>query len=208
VALVFIPKQFNALMRQAVLRYSIHNRRKKAEKISKWMKAHDCKTVLFVGVVGEECAGDPNMANADIVEMKLMSDFDVKMGVNIYEAKTPYPFMIADARELPFDENYVDCAFANAIIEHVGGQTDQERMISEMTRVARCWVITTPNLWFPVESHTSAVFSHWRRSWRQRHADDFTRLLSLRQFRSLLPTDAKIDGHVWSPTLTAYYCRQ
>ena len=120
-ALVFIPKQFNTLMRQAVLRYSIYNRRKKAEKISAWMKAHDCKTVLLIGVVGEESAGDPNMANADIVETKLMSDFDVKMGVNIYEAKTPYPFTIADARELPFDENYVDCAFANAIIEHVGG---------------------------------------------------------------------------------------
>jgi len=49
-------------MRKAVLRYSIYNRRKKAVKISNWMKAHDCKTVLFVGVVGEECADDPNMA--------------------------------------------------------------------------------------------------------------------------------------------------
>jgi hypothetical protein len=195
-------------MRHAVLRYSIYNRRKKAERISKWMKAHDCKTVLFIGATGEECRGDPNMANVGIVEMNLMSAFDVKMGINIVEAKTPYPFTIADARELPFDENYVDFALANAVIEHVGGKADQERMISEMTRVARCWVITTPNLWFPVESHTSAIFLHWWPSWRKRHVEDFARLLSLRQLRSLLPVHAKIDGHAWSPTFTAYYCRQ
>jgi len=205
---VSIPKRFNALVRQAVLRYSIHNRRKKAEDISAWMKAHGCKTVLFIGAMGKECSGDPNMANAGIVETSLMSEFDVKMGVNIVEAKTPYPFMIADARELPFDQDYVDFALANAVIEHVGQEAEQERMISEMTRVARCWVVTTPNLWFPVESHTSAILMHWLPSWRRRHVEEFTRLLSLRQFRSLLPAHAEIDGHAWSPTFTAYYRRR
>lgn len=148
------PKRF---IRQAVLRYSIYNRQKKARKISEWMKEHDCKTVLFIGAKGDEHAGDPNMASGEIVEKKLTSDFDVKMGINIESAKTAYPFMIADARDLPFDEDYVDFALANAVIEHVGGQADQERMISEMTRVARCWVITTPSLWFPIEPHVSRV---------------------------------------------------
>jgi hypothetical protein len=83
-----------------------------------------------------------------------ISHFDTEMGINIESAKTAYPFMIADARDLPFDEDYVDFALANAVIERVGGQADQERMICEMTRVARCWVITPPNLWFPMESHT------------------------------------------------------
>ena len=172
------------------------------------MKAHGCETVLFIGAMGEEHSGNPNMANAGIVEASLTSEFDVKMGVNIVQAKTPYPFMIADARELPFDEDYVDFALANAVIEHVGQYVEQKQMISEMTRVARCWVITTPNLWFPIESHTSAVFLHWLPSWRRRHVEDFTRLLSLRQFRSLLPAHATIDGRAWSPTFTAYYCRQ
>jgi hypothetical protein len=205
--LLLIIQRSKAIVRSAVLRYSITNRRKKAEKVSQWMKMHGCNTVLFVGAMGEEFDQDPNMANAGIVERSLISDFDVKMGVNIVEAQTPYPFRIADARDLPFSENFVDFALANAVIEHVGGEADQRRMVSEMTRVARCWVITTPNLWFPIESHTSAIFLHWRPAWRQRHIEDFTRLLSLRQFRSLLPADTEIDGHAWSPTFTAYYCR-
>jgi hypothetical protein len=57
------------------------------------MKAHDCKTVLFIGTTREEYAGDPDIANVGIVETNLMSDFDVKMGVNIVEAS----FMITRA---------------------------------------------------------------------------------------------------------------
>ncbi|MBE1547960.1 hypothetical protein GGC64_001968 [Mycobacterium sp. OAS707] len=156
--------------------------------------------------MGDEYSGS-DIASADIVERRLLSEFDVKMGINIVPANTSYPFMVADARDLPFEENYVDFALANAIIEHVGTRSDQARMVSEMSRVARCWVITTPNLWFPIEAHTATVLLHWLPSWRQRRADRF-RLLSKRDFESMLPEGARIDGSFWSPTFTAYYCGQ
>jgi hypothetical protein len=196
-----------ALIRRAILRYSIYNRRIKAEQISNWMIDHDCRTVLFVGAIGKEFENDPNMANVGIVENNLISTFDVKIGINITPAKTEYPFVVADARSMPFVDDFVDFALSNAVIEHVGGDFDQIRMISEMSRVARHWVITTPNLWFPIESHTSTAFSHWRPSWRARHVEEFTRLLSRRQFRSMLPAGAKIEGHMWSPTFMAFYCK-
>ena len=72
--------------------------------------------------------------------------------------------------------------------------------------MARSWVITTPNKWFPVESHTSALFAHWFPSWRARQTA-FTRLLSRREFANLLPAGAKVAGHWWSPTFTATYSR-
>jgi hypothetical protein len=46
---------------------------------------------------------------------------------------------------MPFEEDYVDFALANAIIEHVGQEAEQRKMVHEMTRVVCTWVITTPN---------------------------------------------------------------
>lgn len=187
-----------SLVRRLVLWYSIRNRQRKARRISDWLNAQNCNTVLLVGATGH--AGQPN---EDIVENSVIAGREVVMGFNVYPADAPYPFMVADARSMPFEDGYADFALANAIIEHVGDQDDQARMVAEMTRVARCWVITTPNRWFPVESHTSTVFRHWFSRWRdQRH--EFSRLLSRREFAALVP-DARIDGRWWSPTFTAYY---
>lgn len=194
-------------IRRAVLWYSVGNRRRKAENILAWLQNHDVNSVLFVGTMGNEHAGNPNMTNAGIVEKLIAEFYPVKMSINIEPAITEYPFQIADARNMPFHDDYVDFALANAIIEHVGQEAEQERMVSEMTRVARTWVITTPNKWFPIESHTSVAFAHWLPSWRRKHVEDFSRLLSKREFRRLLPPQARLDGRPWSPTFIAYYAR-
>jgi SAM-dependent methyltransferase len=67
----------------------------------------------------------------------------------------------ADGRELPFDDGAFDIAFSNAVIEHVGGRDDQRRFVHELCRVARRVFISTPNRWFPVETHTLLPFVHW-----------------------------------------------
>ena len=194
-------------VRKAVLWYSVRNRHRKATDITAWLEGHNVKDVLFVGAMGEEHAGNADMVNAGIVEKRIADSYAVKMGINVEPAVTPYPFIIADARDMPFENDYVDFALANAIIEHVGQEAEQLRMVREMTRVARTWVITTPNKWFPVESHTSAVFRHWLPSWRRKHEKEFTRLLSHREFRRLLPPGTRLQGMPWSPTFTAYYSR-
>lgn len=133
-----------------------------------------------------------------------MAQGQVVMGINLHPIDAPYPSMVADARHMPFGDRYVDFALSNAIIEHVGDEGDQAKFVSEHCRVARNWVITTPNKWFPVEPHTATVFIHWLPRWRARR-QEFTRLLSLREFRNLLPEGALIEGRPWSPTFTAYY---
>ena len=190
-----------------MLWYSVRNRNRKATDIDAWLKRHKVKDVLFVGTMGDEHEGNADMVNAGIVEKRIAHNYEVKMGINVEPAITSYPFMIADARAMPFEDDYVDFALANAIIEHVGQEAEQQKMVQEMTRVARTWVITTPNKWFPVESHTSAVFLHWLPLWRAKHQQEFTRLLSRREFRRLLPPGAELRGRLWSPTFTAYYSR-
>ncbi|MBJ8348707.1 methyltransferase domain-containing protein [Antrihabitans sp. YC2-6] len=192
-----------SVIRRGVVYYSIRNRRAKAAAISAWLDSLGCKTILLIGAMGEAHI-EPN---GDIVENAVANGREVRLALNIDRVATPHPFVVADGRHLPLQANVVDFALANAIIEHVGGEADQRRFVAEQTRVARNWVITTPNKWFPVESHTSVVFAHWLPSWR-RDRIEFTRLLSLREFKSLLPAGAKVTGHWWTPTFTAYYAKE
>ncbi|GCD90643.1 methyltransferase domain-containing protein [Nocardioides sp. LS1] len=188
-------------LRRAITRYSIRNRHRKAEMIASWMTAQDAKTILMVGALAAK-----DGSNVGIVEDRIMGLGEVKMGINLYHQDTPYPFMIADACAMPFPDDFVDFALSNAIIEHVGDEEAQRKFVAEHVRVSRCWVITTPNKWFPIESHTAVAFVHWLPSWRRKRGE-FSRLLSLREFRALLPRDAVINGRPWSPTFTATYSR-
>lgn len=158
-------------------------------------------SILIVGALG---AGGGGYGNEGIVEEIVTDGRIVAMSINIHETSVPYPFMIADARDMPFEDNFVDFALANAIIEHVGDAGDQSRFVAEHSRVARCWAITTPNRWFPIESHTAAIMIHWLPSWR-RNRNEFTRLLSLREFKKLLPEGSIVYGRPWSSTFTALY---
>ncbi len=63
--------------------------------------------------------------------------------------------------EFPFSDNEFDWVFSNAVIEHVGDDNAQLLFINEMARVAKNVFFTTPNKYFPVESHTNVLFLHW-----------------------------------------------
>jgi hypothetical protein len=200
-------KRSKKIVRKVVLAYSIRNRQRKADRILAFAAENGLRTVLLVGVAGDEHAGDPKMIHSGIVEKRIAQKCEIKMSISVDAAVVDYPFMIADVKEMPFADNYVDLAIANAIIEHVGGEAEQRQMVDEMTRVARAWIITTPNRWFPVESHTHALLLHWFPSWREKNAQHFTRLLSRREFQSMLPAGARLLGRPWSPTFMATYSR-
>lgn len=61
----------------------------------------------------------------------------------------------------PFKDNEFDWVFSNAVVEHVGNKEDQLLFIKEMLRVGKNAFFTTPNKWFPIESHTNVFFTHW-----------------------------------------------
>jgi SAM-dependent methyltransferase len=186
-------------MRRAVIAFSIRNRTKKAQAITKFMDEISARNAIFVG-----CSPGTN-PNEAIVEKAVADRAEILVACDILECEgLPWPFVKADGRDLPFPDDYTDLVLANAVIEHVGNLEDQLRFVVEQSRVGKAWVITTPNRWFPIEAHTSAVLRHWSRKWRDSRTE-FTRLLSLQEFRDLLPAGARVEGHAWSPTFTAYY---
>jgi hypothetical protein len=187
------------VMRRTVLAFSARNRRRKATAIVAFMDRVGAKSVLLCGAVGS--GTQPNEA---IVERTVAAHAGGVLAVDVEDrGPQPWPFMVADGRDLPLADDQFDLALANAVIEHVGDAANQRKFVAEQARVARDWVITTPNRWFPVESHTSAVLRHWSPAWRQQRTE-FTRLLSRREFAELLPDGARIVGRAWSATFTAF----
>ena len=68
----------------------------------------------------------------------------------------------ADARALPFSAGSFDFVYSHAVIEHLGSRAQQARFLAEALRVARRGIlITTPNRWHPLETHTGLPLLHF-----------------------------------------------
>lgn len=67
-----------------------------------------------------------------------------------------------DATNLSFlkDKSF-DVAFSNSVIEHVGLWIQQEKFAAEAKRIARSYLIQTPNFFFPIEPHARTPILHW-----------------------------------------------
>jgi hypothetical protein len=193
-----LPKQ---ALRAAVLSYSSRSRARKSSAILRLIRDRGVRTVLFVGIGSDPEVSTPNH---QVLERAVAQAVERVTGCDVEETASfeHLTYVRADGCHLPFKSNAFDLVVSNAVLEHVGGESRQREFVHEHVRVGTHWVITTPNLWFPVESHTTTVLKHWSSAWRARQ-DAFTRLMSRRQFRRLLPPEAHLTGSVWSPTFTA-----
>jgi SAM-dependent methyltransferase len=120
---------------------------------------------------------------------------------NLASVRAAFPavrVLTADALDLPFAAGQFDVVHSNAVIEHVGPGPAQERFMAEVVRVGRAGFISTPNRWFPIDSHTNLPFAHWlprpaflaalRRLGRLPEGQEWiTWLLSSRTFRRAAP---------------------
>lgn len=185
-------------MRRAVLRFSIRSRRRKARLVVDFMARYGVRSVVLSGALGSG-----TQINESIVERAVIDAAQLALVCDItLHRPSPWKVVLADGRALPFKDQSLDLALANAVIEHVGSEADQVKFVSEHARVGRHWIITTPNRWFPVEAHTSTLLRHWSSAWRDDRSE-FTRLLSAPEFRALLPEGSYIHGRPWSATFTA-----
>ncbi|MBA3374993.1 MAG: methyltransferase domain-containing protein [Actinobacteria bacterium] len=129
-------------------------------------------------------------------------------------------FVTADGLRLPFADDSFDVVHSNAVIEHVGEQEDQERFVTELVRVGRAGFITTPNRWFPIETHCKLPLLHWlprplvmRLSKLLRQPDLRWRLLGARGFRRMFPPMLELSRGCtrilgWPVTLVVVYRRR
>jgi len=187
------------LLKNASLKFSICNRKKKGRFIESYIIAKGVSTCLVVGAMPRSEKGFWN----NIIEERILEILGEKVTFSGLESSGDgWPNWVQlDGRKLPFAAGSFDLVISNAVIEHVGEEEDQYNFIAEHARVGKHWIATTPNRFFPVESHTHKLFVHMRRSWK---SSDVTRLLSKNDLRSLLPTGSKIIGSKFGPTFLAH----
>ena len=149
----------------------IYNLKKKVMKISRSKKFEHFFTlfeegmsVLDVGVSKENNRDMPNR-NYFLKHFPYSGEFYTGLGVqNISDMDKIFPgksFYQYPGSDFPFKENQFDWIYSNAVIEHVGLEEEQLKFINEMIRVSDNVFFTTPNKYFPVESHTNVFFLHW-----------------------------------------------
>lgn len=193
-----IAAEQRTLKDRMAIAFGSANRRRKASAITALMQRRGLRRVLLVGVGQGQFEPD-----AQIVEREICSAAESVVAIDLHHGpRGPWAYVRADALNLPFRDGAFDLVVSNAVIEHVGNETEQQVFVAEHLRVGRAWVITTPNRWFPIEAHTRAAFRHWSRRWRNGQTM-FTRLLSRREFRALLPPDSTLSGSQVSATFMA-----
>lgn len=119
------------------------------------------QTILDVGV-----SGDDHQSSNHLEKRYPHTERICGLSIDHHpEFRSRFPLMAlvqGDARALPFADESFDFVYSHAVIEHVGSRTQQLRFLAEALRVARCGVfITTPNRWYPVETHTGLPFLHF-----------------------------------------------
>ncbi|MGH3372000.1 MAG: methyltransferase domain-containing protein [Nocardioidaceae bacterium] len=170
--------------------------------MERFVEAEAIGTAVVVGV------GRRRFPNEGIVEDRLGSSVRIVAACDLVARWSPWPAVVCDGRRLPFCTGAVDLVVSNAVVEHVGGEDDQRALIEEQARVGRQWVVTTPNRWFPVESHTSALFRHWSARWRDARTPTFTRLLSRSELARIVPPGSRVRGSPIAATFLAHGARQ
>jgi ubiquinone/menaquinone biosynthesis C-methylase UbiE len=126
---------------------------------------------------------------------------------------------IADGCSLPFADRSFDWVFSNAVIEHVGGPSRQQRFAEEIRRVARRgYFVATPDRYFPIDPHTllplyQFLSPEWQRKFC-RFSPGYLRhyapidLLSAGALRALFPeaTVRRIGLRIFPNNLVVYRC--
>lgn len=120
-----------------------------------------------------------------------------------------------DGKRLPFTDGSFDVVLSNAVVEHIGGPLEARIFLAESRRVASALVLhTTPNRWFPIETHTRLPLVHWLP--RRLHPRMFGRssnyrwtqaewLFSRRELLALAPGGRVVGGwpRAWPVSLVA-----
>ena len=148
-------------------RASLRNRRRKLALFLETMRPGPETRVVDVGVGDTPFGTEPGLAAThNFFEAlypwpdRITAVSDVPLP-NFAQAFPSVRTVVANGLELPFADDEFDIAFSNAVVEHVGGRDGQRRFVSELCRVAPRVFVSTPNRWFPVETHTLVPFVHW-----------------------------------------------
>jgi hypothetical protein len=208
-----------SFFKRALRKLSHRSRTKKFDLLLRVFRPRPSDRVLDIGASGQV------FLVYSIEDVYPFPDRIVAGGYALREALSArryYPkptYAVFDGCALPFPDRSFDLVFSNAVIEHILGEGRQERFAREIMRVGKSWFVTTPNYWFPFETHYHLPFIQFLPRSLQREYNRLLgthipkgetqdlALLSGRQLQRLFPTSriAKVRVTFWPETLVAYH---
>ena len=158
---------FRRSIRRLYTRFSASSREKKFKLFAGLFDIKDTTLVLDIGFgkrFGHQYVLEDYLPSETFIVAGEIDEQLVRQPAGLYPHVFPLVF---DGCHLPFRDNSFDVVYSNAVIEHVGDRTQQKLFADEVCRVGKAWFVTTPNFWFPVDTHTSLPFVHWLpKRWR------------------------------------------
>jgi ubiquinone/menaquinone biosynthesis C-methylase UbiE len=153
------------LLRRLAARVSAGSRRRKLELFFETMHPTPETSVVDVGVsdggYGADVLGTANFFEALYPWPERITAVSTQYLTVFQQAFPEVTAVRADGRSLPFADDSFDIGFSNAVVEHLSDLESQRAFVGELCRVSRSVFLTTPNRWFPVDTHTLVPFAHW-----------------------------------------------
>jgi ubiquinone/menaquinone biosynthesis C-methylase UbiE len=155
--------QYNVAEAESLaIRISGHARRRMYARFLEVTAIQPHETLLDVGVTSDQSYESSNYVEAWYPHKAKITAVGVDDAAFLERLYPGVTYRRADGRNLPFSDNSFDVVHSSAVLEHVGNFANQQRLVEELTRVAKRVVhLTTPNRWFPVEVHSMLPFVHW-----------------------------------------------
>jgi len=95
---------------------------------------------------------------ADLTVLNIADDGQA-MGIS--EASLPnMKIELYDGSTIPYPDGFFDIVICNSVIEHVP-PSQRKRVMEEIKRVGKSFIVQTPSLSFPIEPHFVMPFVHW-----------------------------------------------
>jgi ubiquinone/menaquinone biosynthesis C-methylase UbiE len=144
------------------IKITVHQRRKMFDAFLAATGIQQQDTVLDIGVTSDRAFSHSNYLEHWYPYKDRITASGVDDAAFLEEMYPGMKFVQADGRNLPFADREFDYVHSSAVLEHVGSREKQAAFLREAWRVARKGIfITTPNRWFPMETHTVMPFAHW-----------------------------------------------
>lgn len=146
---------------QSILKIQKVSRAEKLDQFIKHLKPTEQDKVLEVGIADYEYSAVDNFLIKNYPYPNNLTALSLGQ-TSIFSEKYPHVRLVNyDGGVFPLKTNEFDIVHSNAVIEHVGQLDAQILFLSEVVRVAKRGMITTPNRNFPIEIHTRIPLIHF-----------------------------------------------
>jgi ubiquinone/menaquinone biosynthesis C-methylase UbiE len=209
----------DSLFKRLLKQFSHKSRSKKFELFRSRLQPLPEDRVLDIGASGDVFLRYTFEDIYPYPERVIAGGYDLR---EVSSARRYYPksiYTVFDGCHLPFPDHSFELVFSNAVLEHILGEDRQRQFASEVMRVGKSWFVTTPNYWYPFESHYHLPFIQFLPREAQRRYNRLLgthipkgqvqelALLSARKLRQLFPTSqiSRVRVTFWPETLVAYH---